>query len=494
MPLTHLPWHRPAAFDGRPCVGDEHQELSYAEFAARVEAVAEQFADHGVEHGTVVAIMLPNRVELLVCLAAAWRLGAVATPVNPVFTAAEADYQIADSGAALVVHTGPGAPDGGRPALAVDDLRRAPGDRTLPEPATAPDDVALLIYTSGSTGRPKGVVLDHANIDAMVTSISAALEITETDHCLLVLPLFHVNAICVSFLSTLRAGGRLSVLSRFHPADFLAAVERLRPTFFSAVPTIYAHLVGLPEALKTDTSSVRVAVCGAAPASEELLTAVETRFGFPVVEGYGLTEGSCASTSTPLRGPRRAGTVGVAMPGQEVAVMAPDGRLLPAGERGEIVIRGGNVMRGYLGRPDATAETLRDGWLHTGDVGVLDPDGYLRIVDRIKDMIIRGGENLYPKEIESVLHQHPAVREAAVVGAPHEVYGEVPVAYVSAYPGRPLDTGALSELCAAHLTKVKNPVALHVLDALPKNAVGKIDKPALRALLTASASTSPKGA
>ncbi|WP_306318558.1 MULTISPECIES: class I adenylate-forming enzyme family protein [unclassified Streptomyces] len=486
MPQSYLPWRRPAALDARPCVGDEQQELSYAEFGARVEAVAEQFAEAGVGLGSVVAIMLPNRVELLISLMAAWRVGAAATPVNPVFTAAEADYQIADSGAVLVVNSGAAAPDGGRPAIAVDDLRRTPtGRRAIPLPVTAGGDAALLIYTSGSTGRPKGVILDHANVAAMVRSISAHLEVTEADHCLLVLPLFHVNAICVSFLSTMRAGGRLSVLGRFHPKDFLAAVERLRPTYFSAVPTIYAHLVGLPAELTADTSSVRVAICGAAPASEELLSAVEKRFGFPVIEGYGLTEGSCASTSTPLHAPRRPGTVGVALPGQRVEIMAPDGTLLPPGERGEIVIQGDNVMRGYLGRPEANAETLRGGWLHTGDVGILDEDGYLRIVDRIKDMIIRGGENLYPKEIEAVLHQHPAVQEAAVVGAPHAVYGEVPVAYVAPYPEQALDAAELRELCAERLTKVKNPVAVHVLDALPKNAVGKLDKPALRARVAA---------
>lgn len=498
MSLTHLPWRRPDSYDTRPCVGDEQQELSYAEFDDRVEAVAEQFAEHGVGAGSVVAIMLANRVELLVSLVAAWRVGAAATPVNPVFTAVEADYQIADSGAVLVVNSGPDAPDGGRPALAVDDLRLTPKGAVLPAAVTAPEDRALLIYTSGSTGRPKGVVLDHANVGAMIASISEHLEITGDDHCLLVLPLFHVNAICVSFLSTLRAGGRLSVLRRFQPKDFLAAVERLRPTFFSAVPTIYAHLVGLPAELTYDTSSVRLAICGAAPAAEELLAAVESRFGFPVVEGYGLTEGSCASTSTPLGGRRRPGTVGVALPGQRVAVMAEDGTLLPPGGRGEIVIQGDNVMRGYLGRPEETAETLRGGWLHTGDVGVLDEDGYLRIVDRIKDMIIRGGENLYPKEIESVLHQHPAVQEAAVVGAPHAMYGEVPVAFVAAYPEHPLDVDELRTLCAERLTKVKNPVAVHVLDSLPKNPVGKIDKPALRARLAAlpspSASTPLQGA
>jgi len=274
------------------------------------------------------------------------------------------------------------------------------------------------------------------------------------------------------------------VLAKFHPVSFLEAIERLRPTYFSAVPTIYQHLVSLPESMTPDVSSVRVAICGAAPASRELLEACETRFGFPLIEGYGLTEGTCASTANPLDGPRKLGSVGVALPGQVVAVMNPDGSLAPTGERGEVVIQGANVMQGYLNRPEATAETLGDGWLHTGDVGILDDEGYLRIVDRIKDMIIRGGENIYPKEIETVLYGDPAVLEAAVVGAPDPVYGEVVVAYVAPHPEREVSVDALLERCRDQLTRVKVPVAIHVLDALPKNPVGKIDKPHLRTLDT----------
>ncbi|MFE9045224.1 class I adenylate-forming enzyme family protein [Streptomyces sp. NPDC007818] len=485
MSLAYLPWLRPGSFDELPCVGDEQEQLTYAGFATRVEAAAEQFAELGVGPGSVVAVMLPNRVELLVSLVAAWWLGAAATPVNPVFTAREAGHQIADADAVLVVHTGTDAPDGGRRSLAVDALRRVPaGDRLPAPPATSPDDLALLVYTSGSTGRPKGVMLSHGNIGAMASQMVTALKLTGDDHCLLVLPLFHVNALCVSFLSSMLVGGRLSVLPRFQPRNFLAAVERLRPTYFSAVPTIYAHLVSLPAEIRHDTSSVRLAICGAAPASEELLSAVTERFGFPLIEGYGLTEGTCASTATPLDGPRRPGSVGTALPGQRVAVMGPDGTPLPPGERGEVVVQGPNVMRGYLNRPEDTARTLVDGWLHTGDVGVLDEDGHLRIVDRIKDMIIRGGENLYPKEIETVLYDYEGVLEAAVVGAPDPVYGELPVAFVAPAPGADLDPTALRAHCATHLTKVKVPVELQVLATLPKNPVGKIDKPALRARLT----------
>jgi len=480
MGIAYLPWTR-ADVAHRPCLRDEAVQLTYAQVAQRVDAVAEQFAARGVGRGDVVAIMLPNRVELLIALMAAWRLGAAATPINPVFTPNEASYQIADSQASLLVTTDATA-DYGILSIPVGDLATEP---TGPVRAISPSlhDLALLIYTSGSTGRPKGVMLDHANLVAMAASIGGAMGLTGADHCLLVLPLFHVNAICVSCLAPMAVGGQVTVLSRFAPDRFLEAVQRYRPTYFSAVPTIYARLAEQPEDAGPDVSSVRFAVCGAAPVSKELLGRIENRYGFPIIEGYGLTEGTCASTVNPVDGVRKPGTVGIALPGQTVATMAEDGSLTPVGVAGEVVIKGENVMRGYLHRPDATATTLASGWLHTGDVGVLDEDGYLSIVDRIKDMIIRGGENIYPKEIESVLGRHEGVLEAAVVGLPHEVYGEVPVAYVVAHPDAVVTEAQLLELCKANLTKIKLPVAVHLVDELPKNAVGKIDKPALRSAL-----------
>jgi acyl-CoA synthetase (AMP-forming)/AMP-acid ligase II len=211
----------------------------------------------------------------------------------------------------------------------------------------------------------------------------------------------------------------------------------------------------------------------------ELIGRFETRYGVPIVEGYGLSEGSCASTVNPVDGLRKPGTVGLPMPGQQVAIDATHG------QPGEVLIKGPNVMRGYLGRPEETARTIQDGWLHTGDVGRFDEDGYLVLVDRIKDMIIRGGENIYPKEIENVLYAHPDVLEAAVVGAPDETYGEVPVAFVTLRPGATVSTDGLRDHCRQRLSKYKLP-AVELLEALPKNAVGKIDKPTLRAGLAAS--------
>jgi long-chain acyl-CoA synthetase len=478
MTIDYLPWNRPAALADRACMRDVNVELTYAEVAQRVEAAAEQFAAAGVGRGDVVAVMLPNQMELLLGLMAAWRLGAAATPVNPTFTPNEAGYQIADSAAKLLLTADPDA-GYGVPVLPVGALNARPSG-ALPAPVTGPEDLALLIYTSGSTGRPKGVMLDHANLVAMGASIGEAMKLGPDDNCLLVLPLFHVNAIVVSCLAPIMAGGQVTILSRFAPDTFLAAVSRYGATYFSAVPAIYARLAELPAEQLGDTSSVRFAVCGAAPVSRELLLRSESRFGFPIIEGYGLTEGTCASTVNPLDGDRKPGTVGVALPGQQVATMRADGSFTLVGEPGEVVVKGPNVMRGYLGRPEATAEAIVAGWLHTGDVGVLDADGYLTIVDRIKDMIIRGGENIYPKEIESVLGRHGAVLEAAVIGVPHDIYGEVPVAYVTIRPDASVTVGDLLALCRANLTKVKVPVAIHMVPELPRNAVGKVDKPALR--------------
>ncbi|WP_176459515.1 class I adenylate-forming enzyme family protein [Rhodococcus sp. OK302] len=484
--IGYLAWDLAKEHGDVPCLRDDQVELTYTEFAERTEAVAAQLASEGIGAGDVVAIMLPNRVELLIAIMAAWRLGAAATPINPMFTANEADYQISDSGARLVITGGLDAPSGGRPALCVDDLAESPPDLALPGIELAADDLALLIYTSGSTGRPKGVMLTHANLQFMASSMGQSIGITGADHCLLILPLFHVNAICVSVLTPLIVGGQVSITGKFSVSRFFDDVARLRPTYFSAVPAIYAMLTSQSEDASIDTSSLRFAVCGAAPISKELLERAEERFGFEIVEGYGLTEGTCASACNPVGGIRKLGTVGPALPGQQIEILAEDGTFAPIGIRGEVVIKGGNVMYGYLNRPEETAKTVVDGWLHTGDVGVLDKDGYLTLVDRIKDMIIRGGENIYPKEIENSLATHPSVLEAAVIGAPHDVYGEVPVAYVVAYPDAPVTEGELLDHVTALLTRVKVPVAIYVVDALPRNPVGKIDKPGMRRALSAT--------
>jgi acyl-CoA synthetase (AMP-forming)/AMP-acid ligase II len=324
-------------------------------------------------------------------------------------------------------------------------------------------------------------MLDHANLDAMAQMGHQALQIGPADRCLLILPLFHVNGIVVSVLTPLLAGASIVIAERFDAKTFFDLVEAERPTYFSAVPTIYNLLAALPAEVVPDTSSLRFGICGAAPASAELLTRFEARYGFPLIEGYGLSEATCASTINPVAGPRRAGTVGIAFPGQQIRIVDEAGNELPTGADGEVIITGPNVMRGYLGRPDETARVIVDGWLHTGDIGHLDTEGYLTLVGRSKDMVIRGGENIYPKEIEDVLTSDPTVLDAAVIGAPDDKWGEVVTAYVQPRPGHTIDPEALQALCARKLAGYKRPTSITVIDAIPKNAVGKTDKAPLRA-------------
>jgi acyl-CoA synthetase (AMP-forming)/AMP-acid ligase II len=487
MLAAAIPDERAARDPAGACVADERQELDNARFMKTVSAVAALLADAGLGPGGVLAIMLPNRVELVTSMFAAWRLGAAVTPVNPALTGTEARYQIDDAGAHVVVADGASAAKldgGGHRIIPVEDVT-SPARAPEPVPVQAgPGALALLIYTSGTTGRPKGVMLDHANVLATAELIVAWFEMTEETRSLLILPLFHVNGVMVSVVSPLLAGGSAFIADRFDAATFWATVQRAGPTFFSAVPTIYALLVSQPGE-QVHTKNLRYVICGAAPMPPELISEFEQRFGVPMVEGYGLSECTVVCTANPVHGRRKAGSVGLALPGVDVGVVDPAGQLLPAGQEGEVVVRGPNVMRGYLGRPAESAEVLREGWLHTGDIGRFDRDGYLTLVDRVKDMIIRGGENIYPKEIEDVLYAHPAVLEAAVVGRPDVVFGEQPVAFVALRAGRSVAPGDLIEHCRGSLARYKMPREVYLEEELPKNAVGKIAKPTLRERLRA---------
>ena len=490
MSLAFLIDHRADLDPDGTAVSDGTGALTNAQLLGRIRAATRHLRDLGVRPGDVVALELGNRAEFVVLLFAVWRAGAAVTPINPSLTAPEVDRQLEDSGARVLVTERQDTERPGITTLDVAALCNSLDWEDLPVPPD-PSALALLIYTSGTTGVPKGVMLDHANLDAMVAMGRDALAIGPADRCLLILPLFHVNGIVVSVLTPLLAGASVIIAERFNPHSFFDAVEHHRPTYFSAVPTIYSMLAALPDDITPDTSSVRFAVCGAAPASAELLDRFETRYGFPLIEGYGLSEGTCATTLNPIDGPRRAGTVGVVLPGQEVRILDTNGNALPAGLDGEVVVRGPNVMRGYLGRPDETAQVLVDGWLRTGDVGHFDSDGYLTLVGRSKDMIIRGGENIYPKEIEDVLASAPTVLEAAVIGVPDVTWGERVVAYVQPKPDRTVDLDDLKARCTRSLSGYKRPTEVIVTDAIPKNAVGKLDKPALRAAHALRAGADP---
>jgi long-chain acyl-CoA synthetase len=472
-----------------PAVSDSSQTLSNSGLLGRVRAVTDQLAGLGIGTGDVVALNLTNRAEFVILLFAAWRRGATITPINPASTSREAARQIDDSGAKLVVAEDDADNAGTVPTLLISQLwSDSPG--TGPEPTDDDSGLALLIYTSGTTGTPKGVMLGHSNIDAMAAMGRDGLGLGPDDRCLLILPLFHVNGIVVSILTPLLAGASVVIADRFDPRTFFHTVETYRPTYFSAVPTIFNMLSALPDTVHPDTSSVRFAVCGAAPASAQLLDRFEIRYRFPLIEGYGLSEGTCGSTMNPIDGVRKAGTVGIPFPGQELQIAGADGKPVPVGDNGEVLIRGANVMRGYLGRPEDTERAVVDGWLHTGDIGHLDADGYLTLVGRSKDLIIRGGENIYPKEIEDVLASDPTVLEAAVIGLPDDKWGEVVIAFVEARPRAIVDLDALETLCRDTLSKYKRPTTIHLLDAMPKNAVGKLDKKSLAGLMDPRAAAS----
>lgn len=481
-----LPDLRAASAPDAPCIADADTSLSNGAFLTLVQKAATVFCDHDVGTGDVVALMLPNHIAFVVAMFAAWRLGAAITPINPALTVPEASHQLIDSGAKLLVTV-----DGDSLVAAVPTVKAASLADHRPHPVAPvvdPAALALLIYTSGTTGRPKGVMLDHANISAMTDMAQQSFHIGAADHCLLFLPLFHVNGIVVSILMPLSGGGQVTIRRRFDIDSFFADVEALRPTYVSGVPTIYALLSALPDDVRPDTSSLRYGICGAAPASPELLQVFEARFGFPIIEGYGLSEATCGSTANPVEGPRKAGTVGLPFPGQRIAIADGKGGHAPSGETGEVLLKGPNIMRGYLGKPEETAKTIVNGWLHTGDLGRIDEDGYLSIVGRSKDMIIRGGENIYPKEIEDALYESPDVLEAAVTGAPHATLGEIVVAHIALRPVAVATPESLDDHCATRLARHKRPAVITILDSLPKNAVGKIDKIALRALTQKAAS------
>ncbi|MDF0532370.1 AMP-binding protein [Tsukamurella sp. 8F] len=488
MHFALLPAQRAAEAPHAPAVADDRRVLDNTTFDQFIARAAATLRSRGVGRGDVVAVQLPNTADLIVTLFAAWRLGAAVTPINPALTPDEARYQATDAGSSVLVTDNDRRGDLDVPVQLTADLYGV-SDVDVRSVEPRDDDLALLIYTSGTTGRPKGVHLDHANLSAQCATLVRALGLTADDHSLLILPLFHANGIVVGTLSPLLAGGHTTVAGRFKPDGFLAKVETARPTFFSAVPTIYQMLVDLPAEVRPDTSSIRYGICGAAPASVELLAKVEERYGFPLIEGYGLSECTCVATVNPVDGVRKAGTVGPALPGVTVRVIGADGAELPPGEPGDVVIAGPNVMRRYLNRPEDTADTLVNGELRTGDIGFLDEDGYLTLVDRAKDLIIRGGENIYPKEIESVVYQLPQVAEAAVVGRPDLKFGEVPVLYVALADGATLDAESIRLHASDKLARYKLPEEITILPSLPKNAVGKLDKPALRKRTTPPVAT-----
>ncbi len=487
-----------ARYAAAPYLQFYDETITFGEFGRRVNILANALKNRGIRPGDFVHVLVQNSPATLVAYFAIQKIGAVAGPINGWWKAPEVEYLLNDSkGRALIIE------DQYLPIL--DEIRprcphlelvietgKAPrpehidfaalmaeGDETPVVCASAAEDPAYIFYTSGTTGNPKGVLLSHKNVLADVAGVTAALNLQEGMTALIFLPLFHVNAM-LSCTFALGIGLQIVLRRQFSASEFWEVVARYKVNFWSAVPAVYQILLTDPGRQKFDLSSLQFGICGAAPLTEETMRKFEANFGIPIVEGYGLTEATCVSTLNPRDGVRKVGSIGLPLPGQQVVILDESGNPCPRGTAGEICIGGDVVMTGYFNRPGETKETIVNGFLHTGDVGYMDEDGYIFIVDRIKDMIIRGGENIYPKEIDNLLATHPKIQEAATVGVADETMGEEVKVYVI-----PLDDSLTEEevidFCKANLAKFKVPRYVEILDEdFPRSPIGKVLKKTLR--------------
>ena len=471
----------------RPAIRLGDFSLTYAQFEHTTQLVAALLAEHGVRPGDRVALMLPNVPHFALLYYGALRLGAIVVPMNPLLKGREVAYHLSDSGARLLfVWTGfeqegeAGAVLAEAKSIVVDPASW-PGllAGLAPIPAVhEPSDrgTAVILYTSGTTGKPKGAELTHENIARNVEICADELIfVSEEDVVFGGLPLFHVFGQTASMNAAVYAGACLTLLPKFDPQAALETVARDRVTVFQGVPTMYTVLAHFPDRDAYDTSSLRVCVSGGAALPVEVLSAFESAYACTILEGYGLSETSPVVSINRLD-QRRAGSIGVPVSGVEVRIIDKTRSDVEPGSIGELVVRGHNVMKGYWGKPVETADAITDGWFATGDLARRDTDGFLYIVDRKKDLIIRSGYNVYPREVEEVLYEHPAIAEAAVIGFAHPEFGQEIAAVVAVKPGAALDPEQLREFAKARLAAYKYPRVVEIVDALPKGATGKILK------------------
>ncbi|MBS2937965.1 long-chain fatty acid--CoA ligase [Nocardioides sp. J2M5] len=458
--------------------------LSHAELDDLSARAAGLLRARGVGPGDRVGLMLHNVLEFPVLYYAVLRAGAVVVPMNPLLKAPEVEHQLRDSGARLVLVSPHAAPEARLAAAAVgtevveadDDLLRTVR-ALVPEPgpvARSDDDTAVILYTSGTTGTPKGAQLTHANLRLNALGFGGLVELTEHDVVMGCLPLFHAFGQSNVLNASIAVGASVSLVPRFDAGAVLELVAQDRATVFAGVPTMYVTMLEAGAAA-SDTSSLRVCVSGGASLPLEVLCGVEQDLGTPVLEGYGLSETSPTATFN-RPGRSRVGSIGVPLDGVELKLVDRHGVEVGPGEVGEIAIRGHNVMKGYWDRPGATAAAIVDGWFYSGDLARCDEDGFYYVVDRKKDLVIRGGFNIYPREIEEVLYAHPAVLEAAVIGVPHPTLGEEVAAAVTLRPGRHATAEELREHVRARVAAYKYARHVWVVDALPKGPTGKILK------------------
>jgi malonyl-CoA/methylmalonyl-CoA synthetase len=461
-----------------PALSAGGTHLSYGELVARVERAAGWLTAEGLGRGDVLMLQTPRCLAFLEVHLAALALGVVTLPLNPAYTAEELAFYRADSGARRAVLIG----GGDLPAEALSEALAAAAPVRLSggTPDGIPGDhPALLCYTSGTTGRPKGAIITHDNLAGTVLPLHEAWRWSRRDVLLHALPLFHIHGLIVAQHGALYAGARTLWMPRFEPTEALALMAQ--STVFMGVPTFYHRLLSLPASVRADLSGMRLLTSGSAPLSAQAHAAFAERFGQRILERYGMTEAGIV-LSNPVDGERRPGAVGFALPGVSIRLVDPaTGVDVAAGEVGEIRIRGPGVIPGYLNLPGQTAAAFDDGWLCSGDLARRDEDGYVHIVGRSKDLVITGGLNVYPVEVERVLLSHPAVDEVAVVGILDEEWGERVVAAVIPRPDAAADPQALIAFARQHLAPYKCPREVRLVADLPRNAMGKVQKARLRA-------------
>jgi long-chain acyl-CoA synthetase len=461
------------------------QGVTYRQLHAMAAKVAGTLRERGVEPGDRVAVILPNVPAFPVVYWGILLAGGIVVPMNPLLKSGEIDFFFTNSGAKVafvwpdfVGEATKGAQNSG--TVVVETGPMGPNDFEGGEPIAEPtpredDDTAIILYTSGTTGRPKGAELTHSNIHLNALRSAQVIQTMTSDDIVMgCLPLFHVFGLVVGLNAATISGASLALIPRFDPQAAVDVIEKERVTIMQGVPTMYAAILNHPSSDGMDASSLRTCASGGSAMPLEVMKAFEEKFGCVILEGYGLSETSpVASFNMPDR-ERKPGTIGVAIPGCEMRCVDLDGNEVPTGEVGEIAIRGDNVMKGYWKNPEATAEAIPDGWFRTGDLATMDDEGYFTIVDRKKDMILRGGMNVYPREVEEVVYQHPDVLEVAVVGMPDDLLGEQVGAAVALREGSTATPEEIVAFTKERIAAYKYPRKVWVVEALPKGPTGKI--------------------
>ncbi|XVX21099.1 AMP-binding protein [Actinomycetota bacterium] len=479
-------WGHAATGADREAICSAEVRWTYPELVERVATVAGRLRDLGVGQGDRVLLVAPSLPEFAAAYYGILGLGAIAVTVNTMSTQPELEYYVDDARCAAVTawHQVAGAAravaeERGIPFVELDPgLTSVTTEAPLAEPVeTGDDDTAAILYTSGTTGRPKGAELMHRNLAAAAVAVEGMIDATPEDRTGTALPLFHVFGQAVVMNSSLRTGGTLIVRPRFDPAEMVGLVGDEQLTLMSGVPTMWNAMLHVEGDYPADHfASLRVCSSGGASLPGEVVRAFGDRFGAVILEGWGLTETTGLGSFNGLHRPRKVGMVGLPVADCRIEVRDFEGKPLPAGEVGQIWITGPVVMKGYWQRPEATAEVLGDGWFNTGDLGLLDEDGDLQISGRAKELIIRGGYNVYPAEVEDVLYRHPDIVEVAVIGVPDDHYGEEVAAVVVVAPGSTLGVEELRDFAKQSLSAYKVPRLVHRVEALPKGSTGKIQK------------------